>query len=510
VTLEFGPFVLDSDRRLLSVAGRPLALTVRGAVILRALVEARGEIVTKSALMERAWPGLAVEEGNLAVQVSTLRKSLDELAPSGSDWISTVPRVGYRLLGPAAVETTPSARRATLAVLPFDNLSADPGQDYLAEGIVEELTTALSRFRNFAVLSRSASSAWRTRKADHQAMARELGADYVLDGSVRRAGHRLRVTTQLVDTATGMLLWTERFNGDVADILDVEDKIAEAVIGHVEPQLRRAEIQRARRKRPESLSAYDLYLQALPDLYASSPDAWTTAIRTLKNAIALDGSFAPALAAAAWTHEKRIRQFMQAIGPDDTAEALDLARRAVAADPDDATVLAVGGWVPIAIAGEFETGLALVRRAIAMNPNNLVVLNLAGAANVFAGDLDEAEAAYVKAYHLSPGAPDAYWALTGLGQVHLLASEFDEAIDWCEQSMRLNDGFPMTIGTLAAAYALSGRMDAARTTMGKLMTIKPQMTVAKMSTRQIRDKLRWRNTIDGLRLAGMPEGVMPF
>ena len=341
--LAFGPFTLDPDRRLLLAAGRSEPLTVRGAALLQALLEAGGDTVTKAALMERAWPGLAVEEGNLAVQVATLRKTLASLMPGGAELIHTVPRVGYRLLNPVAAAAEPaSSGCATLAVLPFDNLSAEPGQDYFADGIVEELTTALSRFKTFAVLSRSSAFAWRGRKSDHAAMLRELGIGYVLDGSMRRAGTKLRVTTQLIDTASGLQLWTERFDGDLADLFDVQDKIAEAVIGHVEPQLRKAEIARARRKRPDSLSAYDSYLSALPHLYSAAPEAWTTALTILKSAIALDPHFAPALAAAAWTHEKRIRQFMPPLTTDDTAEALDLARRPIAADPEDATVLAAG------------------------------------------------------------------------------------------------------------------------------------------------------------------------
>jgi TolB-like protein/Tfp pilus assembly protein PilF len=507
--LTFGPFALDPERRLLLAGGQSAPLTVRGAVLLQVLLEAGGDTVSKSALMERAWPGLAVEEGNLAVQVATLRKTLAALAPGGPDWIHTVPRVGYRLLNPVAAAAPAGAGRATLAVLPFDNLSAEPGQDYFADGIVEELTTALSRFRTFAVLSRSSAFAWRGRKSDHAAMLRELGVGYVLDGSVRRAGTRLRVTTQLIDTATGLQLWAERFDGDLADVFDVQDTIAEAVIGHVEPQLRKAEIARARRKRPDSLSAYDLYLSALPHLCSPTPAAWGTALELLTSAIALDLGFAPALAAAAWTHEKRIRQFMPPLTADDTAEALELARRAIAADPEDATVLAAGGWVPIAIAGEFDPNLALVRRAMAMNPNNIVVLNFAGAANIFAGDLDEAESSYLRAYALSPGAPDAYWSLTGLGQVHLLTGEFDEAVAWCERSLALNDHFPTTVGTCAAALALAGRMDAARAMMARLLSVKPHVTLSGMRRRYVRDRLRWRNTIEGLRLAGLPEDDAP-
>lgn len=505
--ITFGPFVLDPGHGLLSVEGRPAALSGRGAAILQALVEAHGDVVTKVALMERAWPGSVVEEGNLAVQIAALRKCLSGLSPGGRDWIATVPRVGYRLLHPAgdASPARPAGGKATIAVLPFNNFSAAPGQGYFADGIVEELTTALSRFRTFAVVARASSFVFRDAKTDIRNIADDLGVNYVLDGSVRRSGTRVRIAAQLVDAVTGVDLWADRFDCDLADIFDVEDRITEKVIGLVEPQIRKAEIERARRKRPDDLGAYDLYLQALPYLFASPPDHWTTALEILNKAIKLDPTFAPALAAAAWAHEKRIRLYLPPLGDDDIAEALGLARQATAADPEDATVLAIGGWVPIAINSEFETGLALVRRALAMNPNNLTVLNLAGAANVFAGDLDEAEYAYFRAFQLSPQSPEAYWSLTGLGQVHLLTGEFDEAVRWTEQSLAINDAFPMTIGNLAASYAMAGRLEDARAMMVRLMQVKPVMTLARMSARRIRDRLRWRNVIDGLRLAGMPE-----
>jgi TolB-like protein len=506
--VAFGPFVLDPGHGLLSVEGRPVALSGRGTVILQALVEAAGEPVTKAALMERAWPGTVVEEGNLAVQIATLRKSLAVLSPDGRDWITTVPRVGYRLLKPSAVpmEAQTSASKTTIAVLPFDSLGAEPGRDWFADGIVEELTTALSRFRTLAVVARASTLAFRGAKTDIRRIGESLGVSYVLDGSVRRAGNRVRITTHLVDAVTGHQLWADRFESDMAGIFDVEDRITESVIGLVEPQIRKAEIERARRKRPDDLGAYDLYLQALPYIYASAPPKWDTAIEILGRAIALDSTFAPALAGAAWVHEKRIRQYMPPLdGEDDTPEALALARRAIAADPDDATVLAIGGWVPIAINSEFETGLALVRRALAMNPNNLTVLYLSGIANVFAGDLDEAEASYLRAYELSPGSPEVYLSLTGLGQVHLLTGEFEEAISWSSRSYAINDAFPMTIGNLAASYAMAGRIEEARAMMARLMQVRPVMTLAKMSARRIRDRLRWRNVIEGLRLAGMPE-----
>lgn len=506
--LAFGPFVLDPGHGLLSAEGRPVALSGRGAIILQALVEAQGSVVTKAALMERAWPGVFVEEGNLAVQIAALRKNLSTLSPDGREWIATVSRVGYRLVQPTGKVVPPrsSLGKAVIAVLPFDSLGADSGQDWFADGIVEELTTALSRFRTFAVVARASTLAFRGAKTDIRRIGESLGVGYVLDGSVRREKNRIRIATHLVDAVSGHELWADRFESDVSGIFDVEDHITESVIGLVEPQIRKAEIERVRRKRPDDLGAYDLYLQALPHIYASAPPEWDVAIEILGRAIVRDPTFAPALAAAAWVHEKRIRQYMPPLGPDDAAEALSLARRATAADPDDATVLAIAGWVPIVINSEFETGLALVRRALAMNPNNLTVLTLAGFANVFAGDLDEAELSFFRALQLSPRSPEAYLSLSGLAQVHLLTGEFDESIRWGLQSLAVNDSYPATIGNLAASYALAGRFDEARAMMAKLMQIKPVMTLAKMSARRIRDRPRWRNVLDGLRLAGMPEG----
>lgn len=507
VERTFGPFVFDQSHGLLSVGGRPVALSGRGAVILETLLEAKGEVVTKTALLERAWPDSIVEEGNLAVQIASLRKCMSALTPDGREWIATISRIGYKLLAPAepSVASRATSGKPAIAVLPFANLSAEPGQDYFADGIIEELTTALSRFKTFAVVARASSFVFRDQKTDVRRIADTLGVRYILDGSVRRAGGKVRIATHLIDATTGFDLWADRFEGDLANIFDVQDRITEAVVGLVEPQIRKAEIDRARRKRPGDLGAYDLYLQALPYLYASAPPNWTTAVEILDKAIALDPTFAPALAAAAWAYEKRIRRYLTPVGPDDPAEALALARRAHAADTDDATVLAIVGWVRIGISGEFETGLALVRQALAMNPNNLTVLILAGAANVFAGDLDEAKSSYARAFQLSPRSPEAYVSLSGIAQVHLLGSEFEDAVRWAEKSLSINDAYPMTIGTLAAGYAFLGRDDEARTMMERLMRIEPPMTIAMMSARHIRDRLRWRNVIEGLRRAGMPE-----
>ena len=192
-----------------------------------------------------------------------------------------------------------------VAVLPFENLSPDPEQSFLADGVVEEIITALSRFRTFAVVARNSTFAYKGRAMDVRDVARDLGVRYVLEGSVRRSGDKVRVAAQLIEGASGAHLWAEKFEGAVADIFDFQDEITRSVIGLIEPQIRKAEIERARRKRPESLDAWDLYVQALPLVYSANVPGYTEAIELLDRAIALEPDYAPALAVASWAHERR-------------------------------------------------------------------------------------------------------------------------------------------------------------------------------------------------------------
>ena len=217
--------------------------------------------------MDAAWPGTAVEESNLSVQIASLRKLLGP-SPDGGEWIATIPRVGYRFVAEpeAAVPAQTQAARSepvipSLAVLPFQNLSGDPEQDYFADGVVEDIITALSRFKSFAVIARNSRFVYKGRAVDVRQVAKELGVRYVLEGSVRRAGDRLRITAQLVDGVTGAHLWADKFDGAVEDVFDFQDRITESVATVVEPHIQTAEIERSRRERPRSIAAYDIYLQ---------------------------------------------------------------------------------------------------------------------------------------------------------------------------------------------------------------------------------------------------------
>jgi TolB-like protein len=372
-TFTFGPFLLDSARRTLTRDGATTEIGQRGSVLLQVLLQAEGEPVSKAALMDQAWPGTVVEEGNLTVQIAQLRKLLGT-DPEGRDWIVTVPRVGYRLVLPQTPRTQASETpRPALAVLPFVNLSGDPEQDYFADGVVEDIITALSKFKSFAVIARSSSFVYKGRLVDVRKVAQELGVRYVLEGSVRRSQDRLRISTQLVECTSGQHIWAEHFNGELPEVFDMQDRITERVAALVEPTVKRAEVERARQKRPERLDAYDLYLQALPDVFTNWPEAVARAIDLLERSVALDPNFAPAVAMLGIAYTGRQSMQFGGVSDADRERLLTLAAAALKIAGNDATVLASCGFMFIQVGGEYETGLALLQRAVSENPNNLSV-----------------------------------------------------------------------------------------------------------------------------------------
>jgi len=502
---RFGAFCFDRERMALTCEGRPLALGGREAALLTALLDAQGAVVSKDALMDAAWPGTIVEQANLTVQIASLRRTL-AAAPGGEDWIGTVPRVGYRLARGPSSALDADDRRPAIAVLPFANLSGDPQKDYLADGLVEELITGLSRFRAFSVIARNSSFVYKNRAVDVREVARELGVRYVLEGSVRHSGVRVRVSAQLIEAATGAHLWAENFDGTSEDIFDFQDEITVGVIGLIEPEIRRAEIERARRKRPDSLGAWDLYIQALPLVYSANVPGYSDAIALLDRAIALDPDYVPALALASWAHEKRKTFNGKApAGVDDVAISLALAHRALELDPDDPLVLALLGWLRIWFLEDYS-GLALCKRAASLNPNNLLVLDFASCAHLKAGELEDVIASASRALQLGPGSPDKYVCLTHIAQAHLNLGRLDEAVAWAHRAIEANGDYVYGHMTLACANALLGRQTAARAALDRVLAIRPEMTIAQCNaTPPTRYPERWAICIDGLRKAGMPE-----
>jgi TolB-like protein/tetratricopeptide (TPR) repeat protein len=501
----FGPFALDREQMKLTRDGRSVSLGRRGTALLGALADAEGGVVGKDTLMDAAWPGTVVEEANLTVQIAALRKALGAWADE-QEWIVTVSRVGYRLMWPRAAGAAIDGGPPAVAVLPFENLSSDPEQSFLADGVVEELITALSRFRTFAVVARNSTFVYKGRAVDVRAVARDLGVRYVLEGSVRRSGDKVRIAAQLIEGVNGAHLWAERFEGAVGDIFDFQDEITRSVIGLIEPRIRQAEIERARRKRPESVDAWDLYVQAVPLVYGANVLAYKEAIDLLDRALALEPDYAPALAFASWAHEKR-RTFG---GPplaaaDDVEMSLALAERALEADPGDALAMALLGWQTILFRSDYS-GLALCSRAVELNPNNRAVLDLTAVAHLFAGDLDKVIAYGTRALELSPGAPDAYMCLNHISSAYFSSGRFEEAAHFAQRSIDLEKDFVFSHLFLAASCAHLGRIEEARAEMRIALALRPDYTVAFKKQPAMRFPERRKIWIDGLRKAGMPEG----
>jgi TolB-like protein len=506
-SLAFGPFVLNPQNGTLLRGSELVPVGQKGVLILDALVSNPGAVRTKAELMDAAWPGTTVEESNLSVQIAALRKLLGP-SPDGGEWIATVPRVGYRFIGPTQAPARPPAEPVlpSLAVMPFQNLSGDPGEDYFADGIVEDIITALSRFTSFAVIARNSSFVYKGRIADVRQVAKELGVRYVLEGSVRRAGERLRITAQLVDAMSGTHLWAEKFDGAIADVFDVQDRITEAVAVAIEPHIMQAEIDRAHRKRPESLDAYDMYLRALAKLYTMRPEDNAEAYAQMMRAIALEPNHAPFLTNAVWALEFRLGMGWPALTSDDRTTCLDLARRALANAAGDPTVLAQCGSALVMIGRDYDYGLQILADALAVNPNNQYLLVAAAVAKLHCGDIEEALAHSRRAIMMSPRDPLGEWSLTAIAHAHIALGDHDEALKAAERSLAVNANYEPTYWMLIAANAQLGRMDEARRWLAKFRVLAPGATVAGIRDGQpAKYPDRMAAILDGLRLAGLEE-----
>ena len=504
--IHFGPFHLDPAAGRLLRDGAPVSVGNRGLILLQALAEAEGKTVNKSDLMERVWPGQIVEEGNLTVQIAALRKAMGTDS-EGRDWILTVTREGYRLTsgtdGPPSQPSIPAL--PTLAILPFQNLSGDPEQDYFASGIVEDIVTALSRFKSFVVV-RHLKSADSGEAADVRNMAGVTGARYALTGSVRRAGDRLRISAQLVEGTNGRQLWSQNFDGTVADIFDFQDRITESVASAIEPNIRAAETDRARRERPQSVAAYDIYLQALAKILVESESDNAEAYQLLTGALALEPNNAVLLGHAAWTLEHRITMGWPAIGPDDRAECLELSRRGLEHAAGDPQVMGHCGISLIQGCREYDWGMAVVRAAAEANPNNLNILSRAGVASLHCGGIDEALAYFHRTNRLSPFDAFAHTWLCGTSHCHIILGNYEDAIDWGSRALALNTNFDPTYWMLTSANAHLGRIDEAKHFLGGLQRLTPDISIASIIAGQpAKYPDRMASLLEGLRIAGMRE-----
>ena len=396
--------------------------------------------------------------------------------------------------------------KPSIAVLPFTNMSGDSEQEYFVDGMVEDIITALSRFNQLFVIARNSTFTYKGRAVDIRQVARELGVRYVLEGSVRKSGNRLRITGQLIDAATGAHLWADRFDGGLEDVFDLQDRITANVVGAVEPTMRKAEIERARRKPVENLDAYDLYLRALPHILAIRPDENLLALDFLNKAIALEPTYALALAHAAWCLVQRITRGWPPAGTDDVNTAAALARKAIATGSDDAVAVVLGGFVLVMTRVDYGAGLNAVRRAVEQNPGSGFVSAMAGSAMVFGDDLDNGLILLQRTMAQGPLDPGFFMNLVVAAYAQLFSGRADLAASLAERSIALNPNFDSAYWVLVAAYTQLDRLPEARTALAKLRSLEPGAMIAKLrKTLPIRNPVHMELVLDSLRKAGLPD-----
>ncbi|WP_432431195.1 winged helix-turn-helix domain-containing tetratricopeptide repeat protein [Methylocella silvestris] len=449
----FEDFVLDLDRRELTRGSEAIAIGPQVFDLLAHLVQNRERVVSRDDLLDAVWSGRIVSESTLASHINAVRKAIGD---SGADQrlVKTIARKGFRFVAevreapslngsstpaepPPSGETPalPLPEKPSIAVMAFQNLSGDPEQDYFADGIVEDIITALSRIRWLFVIARNSSFAYRSRQGDLKQAGRELGVGYVLEGSVRKAANRVRITGQLIDASTGAHLWAERFEGALDDIFALQDQVAASVVGAMAPELERAEIARAQRAPTTSLNAYDCYLRGIANLHRGDRESISDALRLFEQAIALDPGYASAYGMASWCYLWRRVNGWTADRAREAAEGARLAARAVELGRDDAVALTRGGDALGHLAGDLDGGVAMLDRALALNPNLAAAWFLGGYLRVWRGETEVAISHFARAMRLSPLDPEMYRMQAGMAVAHLFAQRFDAASSWAEEAI---------------------------------------------------------------------------
>ena len=462
--------------RVSGVGGEaPVTLGSRALDLLRLLAERQGEIVSKDAIMEAVWPGQAVAESNLTVQISALRRALDR---DGHSPIQNIPGRGYRFA--AAVTRTDAATngvpalalpdKPSIAVLPFQNLSGDPDQEYFADGMVEEIITALSRIRWLFVIARNSSFTYKGQAVDVKRVGRELGVRYLLEGSVRKAGGQIRITAQLIEAESEAHLWADHFDGSLEDVFQLQDQVASSVAGVIEPALQAAETARADRRPTGNLRAYDLYLRALPHLAARHKDGVLRALELLSGAIERDPNCGPALAEAAQCHFELDLNGWADNREANSREAIDLAKRALRAAPDDPDVLANVGFVLGFFGEDILSCMALADRALDVNPNCARGWYWAGVLRNWTGCPDVAVGYFENCLRLMPRGRFAYY-LTGYGIALFFVRRFEDAATKLRESLASQPDYVLSYRFLAASFAHMGRIEEARVVIDQLRKV---------------------------------------
>ena len=432
---------------------------------------------------------------NIAEPMRAWRILLDTNSPGAPR-----PKPSLDAIKPLALPEKPS-----IAVLPFQNMSGDPEQEYFADGMVEDIITALSHFRNLFVIARNSSFSYKGRAVDVKQVGRELGVRYILEGSVRKAAGKVRITGQLIDAATGAHLWADRFDGPIEDIFELQDQVTSSVVNAIAPKLEQAEIERAKRKPTENLDAYDQFLRGMSVLHQWTREANDEAMGAFYKAIEQDPEFASAYGMAAWCYVWRKANGWMTDRAAEIAEATRLARKAIDLGKDDAVALARAGHV-LGYLGDLDAAGPAIDRAIILNPNLAAAWNFAGWTRVLRGEPEAAIEYLARAMRLSPLDPLGYSAQGSTAHAHFFSGAYDDASLWADKAVQENPNYLIVNCIAAASHALAGHQEKAHHAVKRMLQIDPSLRVSKVKElfplRRHSDLAKYE---EGLRAAGLPE-----
>ena len=513
---SFENFVLDGERRELRRGADLVAVEPKVFDLLAYLIAHRDRVITRDELISAIWDGRIVSESAMATCINAARSAL---ADSGEEQrlIKTLPRKGIRFVGtaqegseqasPVAPATAGPALslpdRPSIAVLPFQNISSDPEQEYFADGMVEDIISGLSRIRWLFVIARNSSFIYKGSAVDIKQVGHELGVRYVLEGSVRKAGNRVRITTQLIEAASGGHIWAERYDRLLDDIFTLQDEITMTVVGAIEPSLRKAEIERVKRKRPDSLDAYDLMLRALPYTYSHIYQDAEAAIPLLEKAIELEPDYAAAHAPLAWCYHFRFSR--ATLREEDRAAAIRHARAAVASGVDDATALGIAGFVISLDEHDQPTALNVFERALALSNSNTFALSCSALVLSFMGETEQAIERALRALRLSPFGSLNYLANNALAISYFLTGRHQEAQDAARRSVQLNPRFSVCHLFLTMALIGLGCIAQAKEEAQRALALDPTFSISRFAVTAGFEPKVFSRLADAWRAAGLPD-----
>ena len=421
----------------------------------------------------------------------------------------------YRVRLKGATKAAPAQHphKPSIAILPFNNMSGDPEQEYFADGMVEEITTALSRTRWLFVIARNSSFTYKGRAVDVKQVGREMGVRYVLEGGVRKSADRVRITAQLIDASTGAHLWADRFDGSLEDIFELQDQVTASVVGAIAPRLEQAEVERAKHKPTESLDAYDYFLRGIASLHSWTKESNDEALRLFNKAIELDSDFASAYGMASWCYVRRKGSRWIIDRAQETAETARLARRAAELGWDDAVALAWGGFALAYVVHDVEVGAALIDRALQLNPNLAEAWHFSGWVRIYLGEPEVAIEHLAHAMRLSPLDPLTFVAQMAIAFAHFFAGRYDDASSWAEKALatsppglRERPVYHPALLIAAASNSLAGRLEEARNAIARLRQLNPTPHISNLKNqiplRRPEDLARYT---EGLRKAGLTD-----